>query len=435
VNPEAPIPASIETLTGIGTAAVEDAPPFRDIAAELRERLDGRVLVAHNARFDYGFLRNEFRRLSVPFASRLLCTVKLSRALFPGERRHNLDAVIARHGLSCARRHRALDDARVLWAFLTALRQTVPPTVIAAAVADQLKRPSLPPHLPAKTLDELPDAPGVYRFYGPEDRLLYVGKSVNLRSRVMAHFAADHRSSREMTLSQQVRRIEWSETAGELGALLAESREVKARLPLHNRKLRRRRDLWSIRFRPEAGPRAALEIVELRIRPGARLADLHGTFLSRRKARNWLERLAREQGLCWKRLGLEQGSGPCFAYQLQRCRGACVGDEPHARHDFRLITALAPLKMRDWPFRGRIGIREIGLFGDADIHVFDHWCYLGSARDEQALWPLLERDRMLEFDPDCYRILNSFLRRDNFRPKVLDLEGRDRPAPSQLDLV
>ena len=435
VNPLTSIPASIEALTGIGNSMVAEAPAFGDIAAELRERLAGRLFVAHNARFDYGFIRNEFRRVGVDFSSRVLCTVKLSRRLYPDQRRHSLDAVMKRHGLECDARHRALGDARVLHRFLEVVRGEIPGEDLAAAVAAQLRRPSLPPHLPADALEGIPDAPGVYRFFGPDDSLLYVGKSVNLRTRVMAHFSADHRSAKEMRLSQQVRRIEWEETAGELGALLKESQEVKSDAPLLNRRLRRKKDLFTLAFDPAAGRGKMLRVVELRMADDTGPDDLFGIFQSRRKARNWIERTARDAGLCPKRLGLEKGDGPCFSFQLQRCRGACVGEESPAAHDLRLMQQLIPKKLRSWPFAGRIGIREIGLFGDADIHVFDRWCYVGSAAGEDQLWPLLDRSEPLVFDPDCYRILASFLRRKNFKPRILDLEDRHRPRPQQLDLV
>ena len=436
INPLAPIPASIQSLTGIDSAMVIDAPVFADIAAELRERLDGRLFVAHNARFDYGFIRNEFRRIGVDLKSRVLCTVKLSRRLYPDARRHNLDAVMRRHGLECEARHRALGDARVLHLFLNELRREFTAADLSAAVSAQLRQRSLPPHLPPASIEGIPDAPGIYRFFGRDDSLLYVGKSVNLRSRVMAHFSADHRSPKEMRLSQQIRRIEWEETAGELGALLKESREVKVSAPLLNRRLRRKKDLFTLVFDPAAPAGRMLDITGLAIEDKESPADWFGIFATRRKARNWIEQVARDAELCPKRLGLEKGAtGPCFSYQLKRCRGACVGNETGAAHDLRLMQQLLPKKLHSWPFAGRIGIREIGLFGDADIHVFDRWCYVGSAADEDQLWPLLDKREPLVFDPDCYRILSSFLRRKNFRPSILDLDGRDRPRPSQLDLM
>ena len=118
VNPGTSIPPAIQALTGITNAMVADAPAFEDFAAGLYERLEGRVFVAHNVRFDYGFLRHAFERAGLRFQVRTLCTVKLSRRLYPEHARHNLDSLIDRHHLQCESRHRALGDARAVWQFL-----------------------------------------------------------------------------------------------------------------------------------------------------------------------------------------------------------------------------------------------------------------------------------------------------------------------------
>jgi DNA polymerase-3 subunit epsilon len=117
VNPECPIPAYIESFTGISNQMVADAPRFAEIAEQVQEKLHGALFVAHNARFDYAFLRSEFLKLDRHFSAKVLCTVKLSRRLFPEFVRHNLDAVMERNGLTCSARHRALGDARVLHDF------------------------------------------------------------------------------------------------------------------------------------------------------------------------------------------------------------------------------------------------------------------------------------------------------------------------------
>src|SRR5918994_3115726 len=120
VNPGGAIPGSIQALTGITQQMVESAPRFSDIAGELYERLAGRLFVAHNARFDYGFLRREFDRAGLKYVAKTLCTVRLSRRLYPGEQGHDLDSLIERHGLECEARHRAVPDAAAVWQFLRA---------------------------------------------------------------------------------------------------------------------------------------------------------------------------------------------------------------------------------------------------------------------------------------------------------------------------
>ena len=156
VNPHTRIPPFIERLTGISNAMVSRAPAFEDLGHDLLQRLQGRLFIAHNARFDYGFLKNEFKRMGIHWSSSMLCTVRLSRQLFPEHKRHNLDALVERHQLFIppADRHRALGDARLLWQFwqkVSALRSA---DALCKAVTLLSARPSLPPHLDATVLDE-----------------------------------------------------------------------------------------------------------------------------------------------------------------------------------------------------------------------------------------------------------------------------------------
>jgi DNA polymerase III subunit epsilon len=150
VNPGMGIPQAIQSLTGITDEMVANAPAFADLAADLHQRLEGRILVAHNARFDHGFLKSEFHRLGIRYLTKVLCTVKLSRRLFPREKRHNLDSLIARHGLKCDARHRALADARVLWDFARTIHLELDPGVVHQTLEDLLRPPALPPGLPVE---------------------------------------------------------------------------------------------------------------------------------------------------------------------------------------------------------------------------------------------------------------------------------------------
>ena len=185
VNPGMPIPPSIQHFTGITDEMVRGAPFFEDLAQDLASRLEGRLFVAHNARFDFGFLRHEFRRAGHKLTNRVACTVKLSRGLYPEMPRHNLDAVIERHGLRCEQRHRALPDAKALWQFWQALRTDRDHDEIEDKLAAITHLRSIPPHLPAELADDLPECAGVYRFLGENGALLYIGKAKDIRSRVL----------------------------------------------------------------------------------------------------------------------------------------------------------------------------------------------------------------------------------------------------------
>lgn len=413
VRPDNPIPDYIERLTGISNAMVADAPRFADLADAVFDRLHDRVFIAHNVRFDHGFIRAAFRRLGVDFRPKVLCTVRLSRRLFPEERRHNLDALIARHGLEVDARHRGLGDARALWQFWQRVHRQFGPARVETVLRDLLGRPTLPPHLDADLIDAIPDAPGVYLFYGDNDLPLYIGKSKTLRARVLSHFGADHRDSREMTLSQQVRRVEWIVTAGEIGALLKEAELIKTLLPTMNRKLRRSRELCSWQLQPQADGGWRPELVYAADLDVGRQEHLYGLFRTRRAAVAKLRAIAAEQQLCPPLLGLEKpdSAGRCFTHQLRRCKGACAGGEPRGLHGARLMLALRELGVEHWPYRGAVGIRE----GDA-MHVVDSWCYLGTASSDEELHAILDAGRP-SFELDAYRILVKAMR----RAKLVDL--------------
>jgi DNA polymerase-3 subunit epsilon len=402
VDPGVPIPPAIQVLTGITDTMVARAPTFASLAHHVLGMLRDCVLVAHNARFDYGFLKHAFARLDLAYSARVLCTVRLSRKLFPeADGGHGLDAVIARHGLAVADRHRALGDARAIWSFVERLYRSEPRERVDAAMRSILKVPSLPPQLAPDAIDSLPEAPGVYLFYGDNPLPLYIGKSVNLRERVGAHFTGDWQSETDLRLSREIRRIEHEQTAGELGALLREAVLVKSLMPAHNRTLRRK---------VEAGVATLVDGLPVFMPAHAIDArDLHGAygpFASRASFRVALRALAREHRLCERRLRLERGHGACFARQLHRCDGVCVGEASPQAHDERLAVALAPLAIPRWPIRGSACVRECAADGErVDVHVFRDWHWIGTARDEPELHELAAAAPRASFDLDVTRLL------------------------------
>ncbi len=117
VNPEVPIPAFITAMTGISNDMVWEQPTFKGIAHDLELFLSDALFIAHNVNFDYGFIREEYARIGNAFSMDRLCSVQLSRKLYPEHRTHKLDAIIDRLGISVANRHRAMDDAEVIWKF------------------------------------------------------------------------------------------------------------------------------------------------------------------------------------------------------------------------------------------------------------------------------------------------------------------------------
>ncbi len=422
LNPLSHIPPEIERLTGITATDIADAPVFSEVKDEILSLLDGCVFVAHNVRFDYGFLKGELKREGIDFTSKHFCTVRLSRELFPDQKRHNLDSIIERHGIPCESRHRAFDDAKAIASFYELARQQVPAPIFEHAVTKAMKKPSVPLLLEKKELEELPEHPGVYIFFGENNLPLYIGKSINIKERVLSHFASDIRNSVEMRISQQIQRIETITTAGELGALFLESRLIKERLPLYNRQLRRKQQLVALTINTDSngyevlGTETVAEITPERLHgfsppsedAGKHLPRIIGFFKSIKQSKDFLSTIARDYELCEKKLGLEKTDAACFGYRLDRCKGACLGKEKSIFYNARQLQALHALKIKPWPFPGPIMIEEKNEFAEKyECFFVDKWCFMGST-DSVSSWENL-RDKSLVFDLDMYKILRRHL--------------------------
>ena len=413
VNPDRPMSAGVSELTGITEQMLSSAPRFADLSEQLFKRLDGRLLIAHNARFDYAFLRAEFKRLGVRFRQKALCTVRLSRLLFPEHTHHNLDVIIDRFGLSCTARHRALGDAQVLWSFARELRRRVDAGQLKAAVESLTQLPTLPPGIDPERFEDLPVAPGVYVFYADDGRALYAGRSDNLRSRVLAHFNASGASA----FSPQTASFEWIETAGALGAALREVALRRSLDPIHNRS-QSAGEAWSMLWSADGD----LTLVDLQEHVDSPSAALYGAFRSRKDALAALCGLARGHRLCRIMLGLETGPGPCSAYRVDGCRGACVEIEHRSMHAIRLASALARLRLPQWPFSGRVAVSESDPSrAVSEVHVLERWRYLGSARTEPELDALAQQRTLPDFDIDQFRIIARHLAQPGARKNIRDL--------------
>lgn len=253
-----------------------------------------------------------------------------------------------------------------------------------------------PQHIDAASLAALPAAPGVYVFEDENGKPLYIGKSVNIRSRVLSHL----RTPDEARLLQQTRRVSFRRTAGEIGALLLESRLIKELQPVHNKKLRRTREMCA--FRLEDGVPALVYARDLDF---SRSDNLYGLFATRRAALEKLREIVDAHRLCPALCALEARSAPgrpCFASQLGRCSGACMGREAPEQHAQRLQTALDALRVITWPYRGPIGIVESDG-SMRQMHVIDHWYYLGT---QDAPFRASRRPAGPgQFDVDTYAIL------------------------------
>lgn len=411
INPGVSVTPFITGLTGIDDSMVVGAPSFDAVAEELRERLRGKLFVAHSARFDYGFLKAEFARLGYDFKATVLCTVKLSRRLYPKAGRHNLDTLIERHGLTIDQRHRALADAQVLWQLWQAWQQELGREIVATAVNTLIRPASLPETLDPDLVDELPDTHGAFALRDEAGSIVQIGRASNLRSKVLAYFAEGRASRAPANL---VRRVDWTGAAGEFGARLAElSYQQLARPALEEPCAWRLTEHRVGDFRPE--------LVVSGLADFGRDDNLYGLYATQKEARQALRKLAEAHFLCPRILGLESfknelNGQPCSAVRSGKCRGVCTGREAISRHSVRLMTALARIKLKVWPYPGPIVLVERDEFGmQENFHLVDGWRHFGRANTEEEILLLNEDKTIVRFNSDIYRCLLKYIQGGRLR--------------------
>lgn len=405
INPEMAIPENIQRLTGITDHMVAQAPKFYDIADELMSRLEGAIFVAHNARFDYGFIKNECKRIGITYNAKTLCSVKLSRLWYPQFPHHGLDKIIKRFSFSIINRHRAYDDAEIIFKFFHRTSEILPQTDIEAAINSLLSRPALPRNLEESEVTKLPNMPGVYYFYDSKDVLLYIGKSVNIRNRVMSHFSQDHKSHKGLRISQRIAHIDFVRTPTDFGAQVLESAEIKRLSPIFNHKLRKTKKLYQYECRTndDGYNRVDIKTVTPALEPMDNI-EKFGLFRSKRQAQKNLQKLADQFVLCHKLAGLESDNKivgtPCFRFQLKKCFGACANVEQPQQYNIRLHTALKNYQVKLWPWPSAILIVERDQSRDTQgklkaecdneerfaYHLIDAWQYIAKLDTPQDIY-------------------------------------------------
>jgi DNA polymerase-3 subunit epsilon len=329
--------------------------------------------------------------------------------MYPAERGHKLQNLIDRCRLEVAERHRAWDDAHAMWQFISHLNSTFEPSLIEAAISRQIRTPSLPKGLTHSQVTSLPEAPGVYIFQDENDSPLYIGKSVNIKKRVLSHFSRDHESESEFKITQTIANIEIHQTAGELQALLLESQLIKDLQPLYNRQLRRQQKMTLARKSLDSNGYITLSVEDTDIIDPERLEDILAVYTTKGKARTYLLDLCKTYGLCPRLMGLEKGQGACFSYQLKRCGGACAQKLRAKDYNQLVMEVFENQKISQWPYLTPVLVQEISFDSeDYKSIVVDQWCVVAEVHQPEDCSPTIKfRERV--FDIDTYKILKAFI--------------------------
>jgi DNA polymerase III subunit epsilon len=336
VNPGMTIPRYVQSLTGITDEMVADAPYFNEIAVFVHAWLKDSVFVAHNVNFDYSFLKHQLKACGLDLDCKKLCTVRMSRKVFPGAPSYSLGNICRHLEITVSNRHRAGGDADATVLLFEKILQAGGPELIGAMINGKSKEQYLPVNLPAEQIERLPQAPGVYYFHDQKGKVIYVGKAKNLRKRVSSHFSNNKPNRQKQEFIRNIHSISCETTGTELMAFLLECVEIKRLWPLYNRSLKRFEQTYGIYlFEDRNGyVRLVLEKRRMQLQPVY-------TFSLLIEGQSLLRKLVREWRLCPKLCFVQTGEGPCEGVKEHYCNGACERQEPPAIYNRRVEEAIS----------------------------------------------------------------------------------------------
>lgn len=335
IDPGIPVPPFITQLTGIETEMLIGAPPFEEVADEIDRITKDRIFVAHNAGFDYTFLKSEFRSMGRNFLRKRLCTVRLSRKVFPGLSSYSLGKLCGSLEIEILDRHRAYGDARATTTLLKKLINSDENGVIEYSLNRMSREAILPPYLPREEYDELPEDPGVYYFHDKEGKVIYVGKAIDIRSRVTSHFSASDKRSKSLHFKNEIHHVSFELCGNELIALLHENHEIKRLWPKYNWSMKRNILPWGIyQYEDRLG------YIRLAFSKSKMAFNHIATFPDFSSGWGFLQKISKDHELCPKLIGLHKTKGKCYDVDTGACNGACIGNEDPDLHNERLYSAL-----------------------------------------------------------------------------------------------
>lgn len=412
INPERSIPYEITRITGITDSMVADAPRFYEVAKKVVEMTEGAIFVAHNVRFDYSFIREEFASLGFTYTRRQLCTVVLSRKAFPGLRSYSLGNLIRHFGIEVANRHRAMDDVLATVDILGRILQNEDGVMKADRIINAgIKASHLPKDISIERLHGLPESVGVYYFYNVYGHVIYVGKSINIRKRIMQHFG--NIDSKTDKFIAKVADITYEETGSELIAMLLESNEIKALQPEVNKAQRANNYPYFVyQYVDEKGYfRYDWEKSSNKSRSGKNILN---HYSSKSSARGHLHHIAEVLNLCPGLSGLHEQEVSCFYYQTGACSGACQGIEAPESYNDRAEQGIEILKKSfDLDFfiitEGR-NAEESGLVLVENGH-YRGFGYIAKDDMNYGIEEWKEVIKHLPTNPECNQIIITWLQK------------------------
>lgn len=337
INPQCEIPQSIIQLTGINNAMVAEAPIFSAIAEELYSFTEDCIFVAHNVNFDYRFIKAEFNRMGIAFRRKKLCTVRLSRKVFPGKISYSLGKLCTSMEIEIKNRHRAAGDAEATVILLQKIIENDNQGFIEKSLKPQSLESLLPPNISKSDFMALPEKQGIYYFLNQKKEVVYVGKAKNIKKRIHSHFSGNSNTGSKNYFVNSVHAMDFKLVPNELLMNLIEATEIKKHWPRYNRSMKRvSLNHGLFQFEDRNG--------YLRFnmgRPGKFDKPIL-VFKSQEELKSYLRELVIDFELCPRLAGLQPlGSGKCNYIEEISCSGACCGKEKAEAYNKKVQQALS----------------------------------------------------------------------------------------------
>lgn len=339
VNPGIPIPVYITALTGINDEMVKSAPSFNEVAAEIYSLISDKIFVAHNVNFDYSFLKHQLSRAGFDLQCKKLCTVRLSRKIFPGMQSYSLGKLCRQLGIASENRHRAGGDALSTAELFSLLMQNDREGHLASSLNRNSKEHLLPLHLNKADLENLPSAPGVYYFADNKGKVIYVGKAVNIRKRVLSHFTGHNAGRQRQEFLKNIYSVRHSLCGTELMAFILEAVEIKRLWPAGNRAMKRFEQAYGL-YQYEDQKGYIRLVLDKKRKNSMPLFACNSMSDGRQLLIGLIKRFELCPTLCFI-----QRSGECgSSIQEYHCKGACSGTECADDYNKRVFLAMEMLK-------------------------------------------------------------------------------------------
>lgn len=341
INPECEIPYFITGLTGIDDNMVRNAPTWEEVAPKVLTMTQDTIFVAHSVNFDYNVIKNEFQNIGINFSLKKLCTVRLSRKLIPGLNSYSLGKLCTSLNIPLTDRHRAKGDAQAtVLLFKKLLRTDGAETVFKSFLNARSQEATLPPSLPKEIFERLPNSPGIYYFKDEKGTIIYVGKAIDIKKRVLGHFY--DKATKEVLMCKTTHDIDFELSGSELIALLMESAAIKHHFPVYNQSQKRTPQEYAIFTYEDRNGVLHLAYNKLKLTPTPLT-----TFNTITECRLFLEELCKAYGLCPKFCHLQENISSCSHYSIRSCSGICKGTESVTDYNFKVKTAIEELMLKN----------------------------------------------------------------------------------------